>query len=148
MKIAGAIDVSCSAKEVFSWIDEPERAKQWQKAVKGGDILKETPQKIGTTFREELEENGKRLIMYGEITDYVPNKSISFQLESKIHSVKVKYSVTGHHINSTVNVESAIIWKFPMNVICFFAGQSIKKKILRQTESELAELKRLCETRS
>ena len=67
MKITLTIDILCSPVKVFPWIAEPDRAMRWQKGVKGGEIIKETPEKIGTTFKEEMEENGKKLVMYGEI---------------------------------------------------------------------------------
>lgn len=95
---------------------------------------------------EEMEEDGKSLVMHGEITDYIPDKSISFHLESKIHQVNVKYWVTGNPDKSALYVESEIKWKFPMNIIAFFIGHKIKEKIIQQQKSELAELKRLCET--
>jgi len=145
MKITAAIDVSCRPEEVFPWIEEPDKAMRWQKGVKGGEIINETPEKIGTTFKEEMEENGKSLVMFGEITNYIKNKLISFQLESKIHRVYVSYSVVGNCNKSTVIAESTINWKFPMNIICLIIGHKIKTNILRQTKSEFSELKRLCE---
>ena len=146
MKIEVTIDISCKTEEVFSWISEYDKAMCWQKGVKGGEIIKKTPQRIGTTFKEEMEENGKCLVMYGEITDYIPDKLISFQLESKIHIVHVKYIVAGDNNKSTVNVKSLIKWKFPMNMICLIIGKKIKTKIMQQTESEMTGLKKLCET--
>ena len=145
MKITASIDISSSPNDIFAWVDNPDKAMHWQKGVKTEEIIKETPEKIGTTFREELEENGKSLIMYGEITDYIPNKLLSFQLESKVHRVHVIYSVVGKATKSTVSVDSAIRWKFPMNLISLIIGHKIKTKILAQTKSELSELKKLCE---
>lgn len=83
--------------------------------------------------------------MYGEITDYIPNKLISFQLESKIHRVYVIYSVVGNANKSIVSVDSTIRWKFPMNFISLIIGYKIKTKILGQTRSELSKLKNLFE---
>lgn len=120
---------------------------RWQKGVKGGQTLKQTPEKTGTTFREEMEENGKKLVMYGEITQYVQDRSISFRLESRIHRVEATYSIVGDEGESTFTLESTIQWKLPMNLVALIAGRRMAEGILRQTESELAELKRLCETR-
>jgi hypothetical protein len=119
---------------------------RWQKGVKGGEILKATPEKVGTTFREVMEEDGNSIEMYGEITEYIQDQLISFHLESKIHTVDVRYSLSGDKNKSTLTSESTISWKFPMNIICIFIGSKIKKGILKQIESEFAELKRLCET--
>ena len=146
MKITTAINISSKPNEIFPWIDNPDRAMRWQKGVKKGEIIKETTEKIGTTFREELEENGKTLVMYGEITDYVPDKLISFKLESRIHRVLVNYSVVEITNKSTVTADSQIKWKFPMNIISLIIKNKIKTNILRQIKSELLELKKLCET--
>ena len=146
MEIALAVDIFCKPEEVFPWIAEPDKAMRWQKDVKGGEILKETSEKVGTTFREEMEENGNSIVMYGEITNYVQNELIAFHLESKIHRVDVSYSIEGNNDKSILTMESTIHWKFPMNVMSLVIGRKIREGILRQTESELAELKRLCET--
>ena len=147
MKISFALDVFCCPEEVFPWIAEPDKAMLWQKGVKGGEIIKETTEKTGTTFREEMEENGNSLEMYGEITDYIQNERISFHLVSKIHKVDVSYTVVGEKNKSTVTVESKIYWKFPMNIMSIIIGHKIKEGILRQTEAEFGELKKLCETK-
>jgi hypothetical protein len=146
MKISLSAEIHCKPEEVFPWIGEPNKAMLWQKGVKSEEIIKETPERTGTIFREVMEENGKTLEINGRIADYITNKSISFQLESKIHKVEVTYSVTGDNNKTNVAVESTINWKFPMNFFCLIMGYKIKEKITDQTMSELSELKRLCET--
>jgi hypothetical protein len=146
MKIALATDIFCKPEEVFPWIADPDKAMRWQKDVKGGEIITETEEKIGTTFREEMEENGKSIVIYGEITDYIQDRLISFHLESDVHRVDVDYSIAWDGEKSTFTMEAAIRWKFPMNLLSLVIGRKIKEGILQQTESELAELKNLCET--
>ena len=51
MKIDYAVEISAEPEEVFSWIDNPEKAILWQKGVKKGEIIKETPQKNRHDFR-------------------------------------------------------------------------------------------------
>ena len=146
MEIKAEIEISKNPEEIFLWINNPAKAMLWQKNVKSGEIIKETAERIGTTFKEELEEDGECLVMYGEIIDFIPNKLISFHIKSKIHNVYVDYSVIGGINKSTVTVNSKIKWKFPMNLICLVIGQKIKSKIFKQIKSELKELKILCET--
>lgn len=146
MKITFAVDIFCAPEDVFPWIAEPDKAMQWQEGVKGGEIIKETPERVGTTFREEMEEDGKSIVMYGEITEYVQDKLIAFHLESKIHRVEVSYTIVGQEDKSTVSLDSTINWKFPLNIISLFIGHKMKGGITQQTEFEFAELKRLCET--
>jgi hypothetical protein len=147
MNIRHAIDLACKPEELFPWIANPDKALLWQKGVKGGEIIQETHERVGTTFREVLEENGNTLEMVGEITNFIQDKLISFHLVSKIHRVEVSYAITGKEDQSTLTVESNIHWKFPMNIMSLILGGKMKEGILRQTESEFAELKRLCETK-
>jgi hypothetical protein len=145
MKMSISIPIHASPSSIFPWISEPEKAIHWQKGVKDSKVIQETPERIGTTFIEEIEENGKALVMYGEITNYIQNELMAFRLDSKIHKVNVQYSVNGNENISTVSVISSINWKFPMSIISFFIGQKIKAKIIQQTESELIALKQFCE---
>ena len=92
-----------------------------------------------------MEENGNSIVMYGEITDYIQDKLISFHLESKIHSFDVDYSIVSKAKKSTFTIDLRIKWKFPMNIISLIFGRKMKEGILQQTKTELAELKRLCE---
>jgi hypothetical protein len=145
MRISLAVDLLCEPHEVFRWIAEPEKAMVWQSVVKRGEVLRETPEKVGTTFREVLEEDGRTIEMLGAITGYVEDRLISFHLESRIHAVDVSYSIEGNDGGSTLSVECVIHWKFPMNLMSIVIGGRMREGILRQTGSELMELKRLCE---
>lgn len=147
MEITLSIKILQRPEELFPWIAEPQKARLWQKGIKDETIIKETKEKIGTTYKEVIEENGKSLEMTGVITDYKQNKLIAFHIESKIHNVDVIYSIVGDGNKSILTVESKIIWKFPMNIICLLIGKKIRKGILKQTEFELKELKKLSETK-
>lgn len=146
MKLHLSTQINCHPIQVFSWVDNPEKAKLWQKGVKKTETLKETPEKTGTTFREEIEENGKRLIIFGEISRYIPNELIAFHLDSKIHKVEATFSVSGSEHLTTFSANWQIKWKFPMNLMACFFHKKIKSNILEQSRSEFAELKRLCES--
>jgi hypothetical protein len=147
MRITTSVDISCKPNDVFPWIAEPKKAMLWQKGVKGGTILIETPERIGTTFMEIMEENGSSLKMFGVITGYIQNKLIAFHIKSKIHELHVSYSIEGDNNQSTITVESTIIWKFPMNIMSTIIGRKMKESILKQTEAEFAELVKLCESK-
>jgi len=146
MIIKTSINIVSNPKKVFSWISEPEKAMQWQKGVKSFKIIQESSEKVGTSFKEEMNENGNTLEIFGEISAYTPDKLISFNLVSKIHSVFVNYSVSGDNNKSFVMLSSKIKWKFPMSLLSLMIGKKIKSKILKQTKSELKELKTLCES--
>ena len=131
---------------VFPWIAEPDKDMQWQKNVKGGEVIIDRPEVIGTTFKEEIEEGGNSLEMYGVITKFIRNQIIEFHLESKIHELDVSYSVEELNKTTKIIVDARIKWKFHMNLLSLFIGNKMKKGIAEQMESEILELKRICET--
>ena len=145
MRITCATEILKPPDFVFPWIAEPDKAMQWQKNVKGGEIIIDKPEVIGTTFKEEIEEGRKSLEMYGVITKFIKDQIIEFHLESKIHKVDVSYSVEGNK-TTKIMVDARINWKFPMNLLSVFIGNKMKLSITDQMESEILELKRICET--
>lgn len=145
MRIICSTEIQKSPDHVFPWIEEPDRAMQWQKNVKGGEIIIDTPEVIGTTFKELIEEDGNSLEMYGMITKYIKHEMIEFHLESKIHQFDVNYSLESIHSNTRVTIDANIKWKFPLNFMSVIIGNKMKKSIQEQMGAELLELKRLCE---
>jgi hypothetical protein len=131
---------------VFPWIAEPEKAMKWQKNVKGGEVIVSKPGMVGTTFRETIEENGRRLEMHGTITEYAENRVIGFHLQSRMHNVDVTYSVSDMNRQTRIGIVANIRWKFPMNIVSLFAGRNMAQNLTGQLESEVLELKRICET--
>ena len=71
MRITYANEILKPPEFVFPWIAEPDKAMQWQKNVKGGEIILSKPEVVGTTFKEEMEEDGNSLEMYGVITQFI-----------------------------------------------------------------------------
>jgi len=145
MNISLSVQVPAEPADVFPWLDDPHRAMLWQKGVKKSILITETPERIGTTFVEEMEEGGKTLQLRGMITAYAANQMIAFHLESSIHEVDACYSVRGETGLSVVSVVSNIHWKFPMNLVVIILGRKIKEGIQEQTRAELGELRRLCQ---
>lgn len=145
MKICYSNIISSSPEVIFPWIAEPEKAMQWQKNVKGGEIIIEKPEIIGTTFKERIEEDGSTLEMQGMITEYKPNQLIGFHLKSRIHEFDVRYLVEEMQQATNLSIEVDIKWKFPMNIMRLFIGKKMKASLTNQIEAEVLELKKLCE---
>ena len=58
----------------------------------------------------------------------------------------MSYSVEELNKTTKIIVDARINWKFPMNLLSIFIGNKMKKGIAEQMESEILELKRICET--
>ncbi|MBM3124125.1 MAG: hypothetical protein FJZ87_03515 [Chloroflexi bacterium] len=147
MRISYEHVISKPPEAVFPWIAEPDKAMTWQKDVKGGEVLVDTPEVVGTTFREVVEEDGNSLEMHGTITKYVVNEIIGFHLESKIHEFDVSYSLEELDGKTKFKIDANIRWKFPMNVISLLIGKRIKENLVKKLESETLELKKVCESK-
>jgi len=76
LKVVNRIEINATPAEVFYWLEEPDRAKQWITSVTKSEIIKETPNKVGTTSREYIEENGRGLEMEGVVTEFVALKAL------------------------------------------------------------------------
>lgn len=145
MKIASSIDIKSSPKVVFGWLEDPEKAMQWMTSVSGGEILHETPNRVGTTFREVVEDESDSMELHGTITGFEADKSIAFHLESRVNIVDVDYRVEKTDEGTRLDYDADIKWKFPVNIINIFMGNKMRQSILAQLQDELSELKRLCE---
>lgn len=114
-------------------------------SVSGGEILHETPDRVGTAFREVVKDESGSIEMHGMITGFEPDKSIAFHLESRVNNVDVEYQVEKIDNGSRLLYHAKIKWKFPVNIISIFMGNKMKQSILAQLQDELGRLKELCE---
>jgi uncharacterized protein YndB with AHSA1/START domain len=144
MKFSYSININSSPETIFHWIGQPEKAMQWMTSVSKTEMLNETPNLVGSTFRETVSEGGQGIEMHGQVTGYEPNKFIAFHLESKVNSVDVTYRIEQNG-GSRLTQDANIRWKFPVHIIGLFAGNKIRQSLLSQTSEEFARLKELCE---
>jgi len=145
MKIASSIDIKSSPEVVFGWLENPQKAMQWMTSVSGGEITHETPERVGTTFREVVEDENGSVEMHGMITAFEADKSIAFHLESRVNIVDVEYRVEKIDEGVRLDYQANIKWKFPVNVISIFMGNKMRQSILGQLRDELGTLKEICE---
>ena len=125
---------------MFYWIEEPDRGKAWMTSVAEAEIIKETSNKIGTTFREYVQEDGQGIEMYGTIKDFIPNKKFSVHLESHLNSVDVDFILEEILGQTILTQHMDIRFKGKLKLLSLFISGTIKKKINRQTRSEFAKL--------
>ena len=145
MRITSSIDIRNTPEVVFGWLENPEKAMEWMTSVSEGEILHETPDRVGTTFREVVEDESGSIEMHGFISGFEADKSIAFHLESRVNIVDVEYSVEKIDEETRLIYRANIKWKFPVNIISIFMGNKMRQGILAQLQDELSKLKELCE---
>ena len=74
MKSSKTTLINAPAHIVFPWLEDNDRLSQWVPNIIEDEALTETPEKVGSTFRQIFLEGGKRMEMIGEITAYTENK--------------------------------------------------------------------------
>ena len=145
MKIANRIDIKASPEKVFSWLEHPDRAKQWMTSVTRSEFIHETPNRVGTTFREYVEEDGRGIEMRGVVTEFVPNERFAVHLESELNTVDVRFDLAVGEGVTQLTQDVDLRLKGMLKVLGLFLRSSIKAKVTRQAQKEFARLKQLCE---
>jgi uncharacterized protein YndB with AHSA1/START domain len=142
MKIVNKVEIMAAPERVFYWIERPDKAKQWVTNVARSEYITKTAERIGTTFREYVEEGGQGIEMMGIITEFQPNRLFAVHLESDLHTADVSFVLKGEDGRTLLTQNVELHFKNKLNEA---ACDSIKKSIKDQAKSEFAELKRLCE---
>jgi len=139
------MDINCTPEQVWYWLGTPERAMEWQTNVSKTEIIKETPNMIGTTFRETIEENGRGVEMCGVITDYRENQSLAMHLSGKYNVVDVEWRIEGMGERTRLTTYANIRFRSFLKVLSFLMRPTFQKNITEQLQGEFARLKELCE---
>ncbi|UCF39045.1 MAG: SRPBCC family protein [Acidobacteriota bacterium] len=142
MKLVHSIEIKATPEQVFYWIERPERAKRWVMNVSRSEYIKETPERVGTTFREYVEEGGKGIEMMGVVTEFQPNRLFAVHLESESHTADVSFVLQERSGRTVLTQDIELHFKNRLDEAVYDA---IKQGIMNQSRSEFAELKRLCE---
>ena len=147
MKLTFTIDIESSPEEVFYWIKDPERAREWMTGVSETEMLSGTPNTVGSTFREVVRDQNGETEMHGVVTGYQENESISFHLSGDYNTVDVEFRLEKIGERTRVIQNADIRWRSFMKVMSILLGQRIRKEITAQSQKEFAKLKDLCETK-
>ena len=145
MKLTYSIDINCTPEKVWYWLGTPERAMVWQTNISKTEILKETPNWIGTTFRETIEENGSGTEMEGVVTDYRENQALAMHLSGKYNVVDVEWRIEEKGEHTCLTLYSNIRFRSFVKILSILMRPVFKKKLTAQLQGEFAKLKELCE---
>lgn len=117
----------------------------WQTNVSKTEILNQTPDWVGTTFRETIEENGKSTVMQGVVTDYRENQSLAMHISGQYNTVDVGWYVKTEGDHVLLTASSDIRFKSFLKLVSIILGPVFKKNLTKQLQEEFAKLKELCE---
>ena len=109
------------------------------------EILHKTPDWIGTTFRETVEENGRSTEMEGIVTKYIENQSLAMHMNGQYNTVDVEWYLEKFGEHSCLKVEADIQFKSFLRLMSIIFWPVFRRNALRQLQEEFTRLKELCE---
>ena len=145
MKITYTMEIKTTPEKVWYWLGTPERAMEWQTNVSKTEILQKTPDMIGTTFRETIEENGSSTEMEGVVTDYRENQALAMRLSGKYNLVDVEWRIEERGEHTRLTIYSNIRFRSFLKILSILMRPVFKKKVTEQLQGEFVKLKELCE---
>lgn len=93
MQIEQSITIHRPIPQVFAFVSSPANNKLWQPEVIEHKMLSDGPVALGSKFRHVSKFMGRRLEVNGEITEFVPNQKVTFQVTSGTLQYAISYLV-------------------------------------------------------
>lgn len=94
MKTTTTTIIDAPAATVFLWLEDNDRLQQWVPNLIEDEVLVETPEKVGSRFRQVFVENDRKMEMIGEITAYVENERMRVDITGDMFDLDVDYFLT------------------------------------------------------
>ena len=80
--ITGTIEISRPPQDVFDYVDDLSRHREWQSALVSVEIESEGPTRVGTRAQETRRVPGGKQTYHYEITQHDPPRAAGFQVVS------------------------------------------------------------------
>lgn len=139
------IEIKASPAIVFSWLEEPAKLQQWLPNIVENEVIKETDNKVGSTWRQVYEENGRRMEMFGTTTLYEPYKRTACEIKGPMFDLDIDYRLEDLDGSTRLTQNTVIKMKGFFKIMGFIMGPFMKKSQDKQADESFAKLKRFAE---
>lgn len=140
MKTTGHIDIDKPIDEVFTFTTE--NPAEWSPLIVSDEILEETPDTVGTTFRTVTEERGQQMTFEGTVTAHDPPNSQSSKLVGQQFDIDLTYNFEALDENRTrVTQISTVTPKGYLKIVFALFGWMMNKSNCDALQQELLALK-------
>jgi len=92
MQTTSKITVNAPASMVFLWLEDNDRLMKWVPNLVEDEAIVETPEKVGSKFRQVFDERGKKMEMVGEITEYIENERMRVAMVGNMFDLDLDYT--------------------------------------------------------
>ena len=144
MKSQMSVEIDAPIQHVFDCTIH--RVTEWSGIVVEDEVLNETPEGVGTTFRVVTEDCGKRMTFEGVVTRQEPPTLHAFEMRGKAFDIIAEYKFEDLGGRTRVTQWSKVQGKGVLKVVFFLFGWLMAKSGCDALEKELSRLKRLAET--
>ena len=145
MRTTLSVDIDCPIDEVFDYTLR--NVVEWSHTVIEDVLLEETPEHVGTRFRIVTEENGRRMEFDGTVVSHDPPFSSAILLRGRHFDIEVEYLFEDLGGRTRVAQQSKVHARGATKLIMILFGWLMKRSGRKALEKELANLKRILETR-
>lgn len=145
MKIRYRIDIRAPVHDVFCWMTERDKVRQWLPGLLGSEIVRDTAGRVGTTLRQVYRAGRKRVAMPVEVLVFEPDHRLVVRTRTKKQDSTFDYQVEqigpGTRLTAVINIHLLGY----MKMVGLFAGELIRDRLLRGCREDFGRLKQLCE---
>jgi len=120
MKTTTDVEISRPLSEVFRYTLE--NVADWSITVVEDEVIEETPEHVGTTFRIVTEDRGRRMEMNGEVTRYELDRLSEIHLTSTAFDIDALYEFEDLGGGRTRVTESAEVHPKGITKVFFFSS--------------------------
>ena len=137
-----SVDIGALPEQVFSFMTDPGRLRQWQPDVGESYPLPEGGLCVGAVLRATVQEYGRRFEVQLRVTSLVRNQHVAYEMEAPMASVRSEFRLT--RAGDKTRVEHLVTLKpkgFGRLLLPLMPGM-----IRRKLQSRLELLRRALET--
>ncbi|NQU50585.1 MAG: SRPBCC family protein [Planctomycetes bacterium] len=143
MENISSIEIDRPIEQVFEFTLD--HTPEWSLVVVENEVLTETPDGVGSTFRVLTEDRGRKMEFQGVVTYHQPPTASSVNMVGKQFDIFAEYTFEDLGGRTRVCQRSVVTPKGFMKLVFMLLGWMMKKSSCDAAEKELANLKALLE---
>lgn len=145
MRTECSVEIDRPLGEVFEFTTD--HVAEWSIIVVEEEVLEETPDGVGTTFRVLTEDRGRQVELHGVVTRHEPPTAHAVHMVGNQFEIVAEYTFEELDGRTRVTQDSTVRGKGLFGVILVLFGWLMRSSSCKAQERELANLKRILEER-
>ena len=141
-----SIEIDRPIDEVFRLTND--HVAEWSIIVVEDEVVDETPEGVGTTFRTVTEDHGRRMEFQGVVTRSDPPRAHAVRLTGTSFDIETEFAFEDLSGRTRVTQTASVTGKGFFKVFMLLFGWMMRKSHCEASQNELASLKRFCEKQS